>query len=377
MYAAALQGDLEEVQCITTRGHLCLEHYYNQHNQNTIIVLPGDLLFAFQSPHHEHITKDTLILRTLPSLNALLRQLGPAIKPDEIVTAFVFIGSCLSDWGLDDEVPWVRGINIVHAGCMKIVNLFDDVTQPLPALPKTLPRHAYLWLRPCRLDPETGCVVPYNGRAVEGGMQHRFAEAAAAAAKATVPHGVADPAEDPDALRVHDLFEADPEDEHSMLAQLEDWAAPDELQIDEGPGEEKKQPRAQAQAQVQPQTRAQAQAQAQQPPPPPAEDPRKHEYFWQWVPVCSTHPDLQSRARSACLRSDARGQNWLLEYPFLVYVGHMIEWPTRTKPRRLDSDIMQYAIYGPLETRSRMHYDHTMCEERHTLQSIHIDTQLL
>ena len=53
--------------------------------------------------------------------------------------------------------------------------------------------------------------------------------------------------------------EAEPEDEKSLLAQLEDWAAPEELQVD-GAGEEKKQQQLPTAPQAQPRSSAQAAA---------------------------------------------------------------------------------------------------------------------
>lgn len=313
-----------EKQLVTTRGHLAHKHLYNQHDQNTIIVLPGDLLFAFQSPHHEHTSNETLILRSLPSLNTLLREAGESLTPEDIVSAFKFIGACVYDWGVSDEMPLLRGINIVHSGCMKVVNIFDDVTVKQPGLPKTLPRHAYLWLRPCTTDPVTQRIVPYNNINLLNAQNNA-------------------PENEEDVL-LH-MFSAEPEDEKKLLAELDDW------------GVEAKQPQA-----------------APAGPAAAPVGPARPRYFWQYVPVCSTHTDLQFGGRSAALRDTDNGQRWFQAYQYLIYVGHMIERPNRAAARTLDSDIMQYTIYGTsFGTRAR--YNDVMCEERHTLQSIEIDTQ--
>lgn len=330
--------EILEKQLVTTRGHLRLSHPYNNHDQNSIIILPGDLLFAFQSPHHQHTMHETLILRSLPALNTLLREIGGTkITQDEICDSFKFIGSCLQDWALDYETPWLRGIDIVHGGCMKVVNIFDDLTQKEPKLPKTLPRHAYLWLRPCILDPKTRKVIPHNKALVQ---QHQ------ATPSSVVVSSMTQTAETREIL--DDLF-AEPEDENKMLAELDD------------PWQE---------VVVQPALPAAAAAVT-------AEEKKQHpeeaEWFWQFVPVCSTHPDLQEGGHSVRTRDTDLGKRWFFEYRHVIYLGHMIERPNRIRARPLDSEIMQYTIYGPTGLQSR--YENVMRDERHLLQSIEIDMQ--
>lgn len=326
-------GEVLEKQLVTVKGHLAYKHLYNQHDQNTIIILPGDLLFAFQSPHHEHTSNETLILRSLPSLNTLLREVGDAISAEEIIASFKFIGSCLCDWAVSDETPFLRGIDIVHSGYMKVVNVFDDVTQRTPMLAKTLPRHAFLWLRPCMMDPQTQRVVPYNAAVVP---MNRGPGAAAVAAGADVDEH----------LVLHG-YSAEPEDEKALLAELDDWGM--EAKVAQ-PGNQ------QAAANAAP------------------AGPARPRYFWQYVPVCSTHADLQYGGRSAALRDTDNGQRWFEAYNYAIYVGHMLQRPNRIPPKPLDSDIMQFTVYGT-SFGTRLRYDSIMCDQRHMLQSIEIDTQ--
>lgn len=336
------------IQITTTNGQLCYRHFYNNHDQNTIVILPGDMVFAFHSPHHEHTSNDTLILRSLPSLNTLLRSIGgPQITPKEILASFSYLGVCLGDWTHDESIPWLRGIDMVHAGFTTYLNVFDDVTAPTPRLPKTLPRHAYLWLRACRMNPETRQIEPFNGD-IE---------------KAAV---IAD--DSGNQLRASDF--AEPEDEAKMLEALEDWGEIEiptdrDLAANTAAAEEKK--KAQEQR-----TKHERMLEV---------DPATHPYFWQFVPVCSTHADLQLDALgilpgwfSAVNRAQTNFGRWFATYPYLIYLGHMLRWPNRVPALPLENEIMQYAIYGQTSL-SRLRYDHVMYEERFKLQSVEIDSQ--
>ena len=330
--------DPAERQCVQVNSRFSLHHYYNQHNQNPIVVLPGDILFCFHSQIHQHMPSETLIIRSLPSLNTLLRELGPRITPLEIWRLFKFIGVCEKDWTVNPKRPLLRGIRITHMGRQSVPHIFDDVSESEPMLPRSLPRHAFLWLRPYEFVPGTdrAHIRPFLDRLLpmdgETDLEIEPSKEPAAEEKLSMEHF------------------AEPEDETQLLAELDAWG--DEFGLPQAapaakPREEKKDDTATS------------------------KDP---EYFWQFAPVCSTHADLQHGGESAALRAVDGKQRLFQHYRFAIYLGLMYSYPRHfSTPQRIHDPIVTYATFGPLGDLAR--YQSTMLDHRHLLRWVDIDSQ--
>jgi hypothetical protein len=345
-------------QCVTTNTSRWLLHFYNQHNQNPVIVLPGDIIFNVISEIHEHTSNGTLILRSLPALNALLREMGPKITPIEIWERFKYLGVCAGDAAWLKAQPLLRVITLIHSGIMRVPNIFDDVSRPEPGPPRSLPRYAYLWLRPFRDDPVTGRPVPYvdeivplaKGDADDGQEDAGIAD-------------TSDPMIDSD---------YDPRDGVAggggpiSLAEVDDPF---------GFAEEKVAVVAAAAAPELPDAKALAATAAVAALSP--DFPRSpHKYYWQYVPVCSTHPDLL--AGEACVSAARRrGSSGIpfRHYDYGIFLGLMIAEPQRGTPNDPTSLIVQYATHGPFG--SKREYQELMYARRHRLKTVDIDTQSL
>jgi len=330
--------DPVQSQGVATNVSRQRKHYYTQHDQNLVLPLPGDLVFHYRSEAHMKFSRGTLIVRSLPSLNSLLRAVGPGVQPLDIWEAFRFLGVVDFEHGcgpLGDD-PLLRMMNITHSGVMRCVNIFDDVSNTEPGVPKTLPRYAYLWLRPYFDDPKTGAPTPYTEKLVPL---------------------VSDAAADDDGSQ--DESPAQKIDRVSALSSLltdaydDDW---DSL-LAKPPQEEEKQ-------KEEPAGVAAA-----------GGHPRMtHPYYWQYVPVCSTHPDLHtgSASQSPAVR---HGLYPFKHYDYCIFLGVMFAEPQATgrKPNDLASAVAKYAIHGPFGLQAD--YADEMKMRRPAMRNVYIDTQ--
>lgn len=335
---------------------ISLYHHYNQHDQNTVVVLPGDLVFSVKSRIHENVTtNDTLLLRSLPSLNTLLRDTGPDLSRERIWDMFKFLGVCEFDWAVDTKRPLLRGICITHAGRMRTVNLFDDVSELQPKVPINYPRHAYLWLRPFVYDQRTGSIVPFND--IDAVMAHeaRQRPAAAAAEDAEAHNAAAAVIVDPSMMMDPD------EDADHMLAELERWGA--------APDDDAKQPQNRAAGAANDDAKSEASTVVAQP----HLRAERHPFFWQYVPVCSTHADLHTGGASAVMRPDAGRRRLFQMYPQVIYLGLLYSEPRRGRPNQLDTEVMQFTIHGPFG--SRAIHDDVLLQSRHLLRVVDLEYQ--
>lgn len=367
-----LVPDPVEKQGISINTSVSMKYHYNQHNQNTIIPLPGDLLFNFRSPPHEHESNDTLIVLTLPALNTLLRELGPRVTPTQIWDTFKLLGSVDFDWTVDPQRPLLRGIQVSVARRMRVTNLFDDVSRLEPTLTKQLPRYAYLWLRPFCVDPVTQDIVPFRAELIDvvtgQAEAHRGRDDDDGGGNANVDDVF------PDDPFNADLFAA-PEDEAKMM---NDHFAAFGVPRDDGD----------AAAAVAAAAPAAAGAQPAVPPPRPPLPPlvrghdkaavAGHRFFWQYQPVCSTHPDLECGGKSAAMREEFDEMHIFQHYSQVISLGLMYSFPLAAphrKPMPLDSDAARFATFGPWGPLP--YYARVMLEHRCRMQLVDVDAMTL
>ena len=338
-----------QVQGVATNYRRRHKYYYTQHKQNNVLLLEGDLLFNVKSDAHQHQSNGTLILRSLPALNYLLREAGPHIAPLDIWTYFKYMGAHESDVAYGTH-PLMRMCTIATSGLFRATNLFDDWSHNKPQIVGAYPRHAYLMLLPY-CDDSKGQPAFFSKRKVplvadDGGDDRADAGVADILRLMTADVLVS-------GLPLYDPID-DFDDDIDVLDAKEEEARKRQRADEEEDAETKKNALPQRPKELYPRYGHYPQW--------------DDEYYWQFIPVCSIHCDLMSGAPSADKRSWG---NPFVDYDFGIYLGEIVGEPMSTgPPNRIDDVAVKYATHGPFGIVND--YIDTMANDRPQLKSVFI-----